>query len=300
MPITIRKVVILTHEAHPLDSERYFIRLLADRWREQGIEVRELRGPDRFEGADIAVQHVNLTVVPEEYVRLADRYPVVLNGGVVDISKSRISSQLIGPEDDYPGQVIVKTDCNFGGRHEEALRDDESRWARMWQKVLRRMPWQSARLTASTRTLKRYPIFPSLKDVPQEVFTNPHLVVEKFVPEFRDGCYWLRKYLFLGDRHVGSMSASRDPIVKASNSGANETIPVPEEMHATRARLGFDYGKFDYVIHAGRPVLLDTNRTPTYRGAVPSDRVVASARTLADGIVAVAARRDDPGRRRAG
>lgn len=300
MAIRIKKVVILTHENHPLDSERYFVRLLADRWREQGIEVRELRGPERFEDADIAVQHVNLTVVPEDYVRLANCYPVVVNGRVVDISKSVISSHLVGPKDDYPGPVIVKTDCNFGGRHEEALHDEGSRVTKLWQKLLKRLPWRSGRLTATTRTLKHYPIFASLKDVPEEVFTNPHLVVEKFLPEFRDGCYWLRKYLFLGDRHVGSTSSSRDPVVKVSNSLANETIPVPEELHTMRARLGFDYGKFDYVVRAGRLVLLDTNRTPTYRGTVPSERVVGIARTLADGIVAVAAQRDDTSHRRAG
>lgn len=287
----IRKVVILTHEAHPLASGRYFVRLLADRWRDRGIEVKELRGPDRFEEADVAVQHVNLTVVPDEYIGLARRYPLVVNDLVVDISKSAISGNLVGPGDDHPGPVIVKTNANFGGRPEEALRH-EGRWALgMREKLLSRMPWRSARLTATTRTLKRYRVFPSLRDVPEAVFTNPNLVVEKFLPEFRDGCYWLRNYLFLGDRHAGSMSASRKPIVKSSNAVARETIPVPDELHALRARLGFDFGKFDYVVHAGRIVLLDANRTPTYRGAVPSARVAAIACMLADGILAVSARR---------
>lgn len=292
MPNRIRKVVILTHEAHPLDSRRYFVRLLADQWRDRGIEVKELRGPDRFEEADVAVQHVNLTVVPDEYVRLAQRYPVVVNDLVVDISKSTISANLVGPGDDYPGPVIVKTDANFGGRPEEALREDGRGLRDLWEKLLARMPWCSTRLNATTRSLKDYPIFPSLQDVPRAVFANPHLVVEKFLPEFRDGCYWLRKYLFLGDRHVGSLSAARTPIVKTSNTVANETIPVPDELHALRARLGFDFGKFDYVVHAGRVVLLDVNRTPTYRGAVPSERVVSIARTLAEGILAVGARQE--------
>lgn len=300
MPTSIRKIVVLTHEAHPLESRRYFVRLLADQWRERGIEVRELRGPDRFEDADVAVQHVNLTVVPDEYVRLADRYPLVVNGRVVDISKSTISSNLVGPGDDHPGPVIVKTNSNFGGRPEAALRDAGGRLTGMWQKLLERMPWRSGRLTATTRTLKRYPIFPSLGDVPAEVFANPHLVVEKFLPECRDGCYWLRKYLFLGDRHVGGISAARDPIVKTSNAVANDTIPVPDELHAMRARLGFDYGKFDYVVHAGRLVLLDANRTPTYRGAVPSDRVLSIARTLADGVLAMSVRTAGTSHRRAG
>jgi len=29
-----------------------------------------------------------------------------------------------------------------------------------------------------------------------------------------------------------------------------------------RRKLGFDYGKFDYVVHEGRAHLLDANRTP--------------------------------------
>src|SRR5213079_1238108 len=36
--------------------------------------------------------------------------------------------------------------------------------------------------------------------------------------------------------------------------------PHPEIVEA-RKRLNFDYGKFDYVLHEGRPVLLDTNKT---------------------------------------
>lgn len=297
MPSRIRKVVILTHEAHPLESRRYFVRLLAEQWRARGIEVKELRGPDRFEDADVAVQHVNLTVVPDDYVSLARRYPVVVNDVVVDISKSVISGNLVGPGDGYAGPVIVKTDANFGGRPEEALHDAGGWATRMRGKLLGRLPWRSGRLTATTRTLKRYPIFPSLAAVPEAVFANPHLVVEKFLPEFRDGCYWLRNYLFLGDRHVGGMSASREPIVKSSNAIARETIPVPDELRAMRARLGFDYGKFDYVVHDGRIVLLDANRTPTYRGAVPSERVASIARTLAEGILAVGMRPELPGDR---
>ena len=36
-------------------------------------------------------------------------------------------------------------------------------------------------------------------------------------------------------------------------------------VHAFRLceRLGFDYGKFDFAIHEGVPVLFDVNRTPT-------------------------------------
>lgn len=291
MPPGIKKLVILTHEAHPLASQRYFIRLLAAHWQEAGIEVKELCGPGRFEDADAAVQHVNLTVVPEEYLRLLDRYPVAVNRGTVDISKRATSENLVGPADDYPGPVIVKTNLNFGGRPEEALRARRPLVKKLWEKLREKAGRRFAPLTATTRTLKRYPIFASLEDVPRAVFANPCLVVEKFLPERRDGLYWLRKYTFFGDRHVGFRSGAREPIVKASNSVSSEPVPVPEELRAMRAAMGFDYGKFDYVVHDGRTVLLDANRTPTYRGSTPSERARSIARTLAQALIAPASGR---------
>ena len=32
-------------------------------------------------------------------------------------------------------------------------------------------------------------------------------------------------------------------------------------MVKLREQMGFDYGKFDYVIHEGKPILLDANKT---------------------------------------
>jgi hypothetical protein len=37
----------------------------------------------------------------------------------------------------------------------------------------------------------------------------------------------------------------------------------PISRRNERARLGFDFGKFDFVVHEGQSVLLDTNRTPS-------------------------------------
>ena len=42
-------------------------------------------------------------------------YPTVVNRRVTDISKRRISTNLVGPHDTYSGPVILKTDRNFGG-----------------------------------------------------------------------------------------------------------------------------------------------------------------------------------------
>ena len=54
-----------------------------------------------------------------------------------------------------------------------------------------------------------------------------------------------------GDSHSGRRVLRRVP------------VPVPEELRAWRHRLGFDYGKFDFVVRDGVPILLDVNRTPT-------------------------------------
>lgn len=283
------KVVIVTHRRHPLRSQRYLINLMAAEWRREGIEFKELCGADRFEDADVAVQHVNLTVVPDEYRQLLARYPVVVNGRALDVSKSHVSTSLVGPDDDYPGPVIVKTNLNFGGRPEEIVRRSEPFWQRGWNRLVLRLTGRRPSLTRTTRTLRHYPIFGSIADVPEAVFGNPHLVVEKFLPEFQEGCYWLRKYLFFGQCHLGSRSAAQARIVKAGNTLRSEEIPVPNAIHERRAELGFDYGKFDYVVHDGQPVLLDANRTPTYRTPKPTERVKMVARKLAAGIASLRA-----------
>ncbi len=51
--------------------------------------------------------------------------------------------------------------------------------------------------------------------------------------------------------------------MKASTAVRREPAPVPDDLRLRRAELGFDFGKFDFVIHEGRAVLLDANRTPS-------------------------------------
>ena len=71
-----------------------------------------------------------------------------------------------------------------------------------------------------------------------------------------------------------SMSAG-PPTVLRPRSGTADV--------ATLYRLHFDYGKFDYVVHEGRAVLIDTNKTT---GSPPSTNPEREARRriLADGL----------------
>ena len=64
---------------------------------------------------------------------------------------------------------------------------------------------------------------------------------------------------------------------------ALEPTTVPEVLRAERERLGFDFGKFDFVVHEGEVVLLDANRTPTGAAAISTYQSEQAAK-LALGI----------------
>jgi hypothetical protein len=78
---------------------------------------------------------------------------------------------------------------------------------------------------------------------------------------------------------------SVDPIVKARNVTTRQVLPEsPPGVRELRTMLGFDYGKFDYVLQAGRVVLFDANRTPTYDPASRAGSASALIIGLAEGI----------------
>ena len=274
-------VVILCHRHEHFEWEPYFLREVAVAWRERGVRVTVQRGPGRrVEDADLAIVHVDLTVVPPDHLAAAREYPVALNAGVDDISKRRISRHLVRRGDGYEGPVIVKTDRNSGGLREGMLDAKTSRLRRVVGRVRERLPW-TCRARLSTTD---YPIFDGPARVPRAVWLNPDLVVERFLPERRDGLYCLRTWVFLGDRETNSLSYAREPVIKSHNVVRREAVPeVPEELRRIRRELAFDFGKFDYGIVDGRVVLYDANRTPTL-GAIPKEQYWPRIQLLAEGI----------------
>ena len=132
----------------------------------------------------------------------------------------------------------------------------------------------------------RYPIFPSADALPVEVFENEALVVERFLPETERNSYFLRNYVFLGDQHINSRKKATRPIVKASGVVERQVVPVCDEVVTFRKRLGFDYGKFDYVVRDGHAVLFDVNPTPTLLARNKNKRTNNLDR-LASGITAL-------------
>ena len=100
---------------------------------------RRTDDPLEFVEADLAVLHVDLTVVPAVYLNLARRYPRAINGNVVDISKRHMTAQEVKRGHLYGGPVIVKTNRNSGGVQERLLGGSTLR--RMSLSLRDKLPW---------------------------------------------------------------------------------------------------------------------------------------------------------------
>jgi len=268
------KILVLTH-VHDLYAERSFMAAhLARHWSAAGHEVIVQAGPHGAPRADVGILHVDTTVVPREYVDALAGCAVVVNGATLDISKRAYSENLVGPYDAYDGPVIVKTNANSGGIP-EALHDARAR--RLGQPALARPP---------RHMLGAYPIFDSLSAVPLELRGDPALVVEKFLPERDPRGYATRHYTFFGDRERCGRVVGPHPVVKGADMIARTAVDVPDAIRAWRRKLGFDYGKIDFVIHDGKPVLIDANRTPTMPRGELGPVVQAGMAELAQGLAA--------------
>ncbi len=88
------------------------------------------------------------------------------------------------------------------------------------------------------------------------------MTVEKFQPEYVDGLYYMRAMLFVGHRVTCSRISSREPIVNASTLVHMDRVEPHPDIVKLRKEMGFDLGKFDYVMHEGVALLLDANKPP--------------------------------------
>jgi hypothetical protein len=243
-----KRIVILVHEkTKPADTRSYFIAQLARCWQEAGFQVASMAGPSRSVSGDLLFMHVDLSRVPDPCFDPVARFPATVNAAVRDIRKSAISRHLVGPRSDWDGPVIVKTDLNSAGLAEKHYNGS-------------RGPGHPP----GFRTSADYRVYPHITKVPAEFFENPWLIVEKFLPETSNGEYCTRSYNFLGDAEDCFAVYSDLPVVRIGTKTRMETTEVHPQIRELRQALGFDYGKFDYVVRDGQAVLLDANKTPGY------------------------------------
>lgn len=273
-----RRIVVLTGADDDFDGTLYFLKEFFPVWRDMGFHVEVHRGLSDPPPADLAVLHVDVTVIPEPYLALARRYPRTLNLRVRDISKRRVSTGVVRLGDGYEGPVMVKTNLNSAGMMELEHTLRRGGFPRLVHRLRKLLPWYCRDY------LRRYRIFERRSEVPALAWINRDLVIERFQPERAGDEYCLRTWFFFGDQESNSLSYADEPVIKGRLVTRRETaVEVPAELRAIRRRLGFDYGKFDYSLIDGRPVLYDANRTPTW-GGVSSEALRAKLALMAEGV----------------
>lgn len=242
-------IIILEHQMQKDFNHPYMVYLLAERWRADGHRVLIHHGTGEPPNGDIAIVNIDLTIVPDAYISLFKRYPVVVNNAPTNISKRGFSQLVVEPNSDWEGPVIVKTNANFGGRIDQRLRQRAARAGQVAD-----IPPGPA--------LKDYPILQSIAEVAPAIWENEGLIVEKFLPEQDADGYYMRAWVFFGEKDRSFRDRAEVPVIKSHHILERQPIEVPAEIRTWRERLGFDFGKFDYVVVDGAPILLDTNRTP--------------------------------------
>jgi hypothetical protein len=272
----MRHIAILVHPHDDFAGCDYVLRSVADLWRQAGHRVSVVRNPDKHVDADLAILHVDLTVVPQEYLNAMRRFPLAINTRTADISKRTISTNLVRDGDGYQGPVMVKSNRNCGGTA-EGLHAQSSWLQKNIRAVRRRLHWS----WRAEIGVWGYKVFPTPSKVPLPVWFNPNLIVERFLPERHDGYYCMRSWIFLGDAEECRIYYANQPVVKSPVAVRIEPSTVPDEMREIRRKLGFDFGKFDFGVVDGHAVLYDANRTPVAR---PSGGNEPLFRLLATGI----------------
>lgn len=259
-----KKTILILKEHNPA-SIKYIVDVMAEEWAASGHRVISHKGTNNLPAADIVFLHVDKTLVPSIYADCASRYPVAINGRAVDISRNIYSDARLKRHDAYDGPAIVKTNRNYGGVPECIAGFPVPYFAkylivpvkfRLWRKI----PCAWSKI--SSLNPLEYPMFNSIRDVPPGVWTNQNLFVEKFLPEREGKLFFIRYWTFLGDRNLTGRYGSNHPIVKFDRCVTEITpVNIPEELYAWRKKLNMDYGRFDYVLHQGKPFLLDANKT---------------------------------------
>jgi len=266
------RIVVITHKFDKFDRRAYILTGVLEEAARRDVEIQVVRSPKQFVPADLAILHVDSTQIDSGYRLLARRYPRTVNLNIGNIGKRAVSGALLTRDEAWEGPVIIKTHLNAMGAP-ELFHNQVA--------ALRRKPLPHPEITA----LSEYVVHKSLRDVPGPIWKDPKWVVEKFIPESDPRGFAMRTWVFMGSRERCTRNIAPNAMIKAADVVVREPVDVPDALRAERTRLGFDFGKFDFVMHEGRAVLLDANPTPTAPENLSED-MRRGARNLAEGLLA--------------
>lgn len=200
--------------------------------------------------APLTLLHVDLSVVPiayREWARQASQRGLVWNANAHDIRKTKISSNLLLPDSDWAGRVMVKTDLNYGGRPEATHRLPVGETV-----------WRDAGNPAK----REYLVCDSLSKVPRWAWQSPHWVVERFF-ENQEGASSLWTLTIMGtELELVRFDTISEKVNDRRRYKRWEFGEVDDELRGIVSNLGFDYGRLDLFRIDGAWELLDANKTP--------------------------------------
>ena len=98
------RIVIITHAYDHFRTRKFLLGTLGRHWLEAGHDISVAAGLGNWPDGDVAVMHLDLSVIPSAYTEAAARYPRVINARATDIRKRRVSRNLVRPDDGWAGR----------------------------------------------------------------------------------------------------------------------------------------------------------------------------------------------------
>lgn len=251
----------------------YLIGRMAMELTHRGHQVEIVHGLEaKNPGADLAILHVDLTCVPADYLDFAGSFRRCLNARVADIRKTTVSMAQLSLHPEWDGPVIVKSNLNCNGSPEVLKNACLAKAG-------------EAPVHPGAREFTDYRIYESMGAIPDSLRQLPDIAIDAFMPEREDGLYAIRHWVFCGDQGHCNRFVSSEAVIKGGNVLRKEPCAVPEKLRGIRHNLGFDYGKFDFVVHGDDVYLLDANKTPGSPPLISADDRASLGR-LVDGLEA--------------
>jgi len=237
----------------------YILRRALDALPAAGLSYRVLGRSDTEGGACVSIVHVDLTEVPESFLPTAGAYSVCLNGGARSIHRHLYSTARIDRGSAYAGPVIVKTVLNHRGIPELAYRchsDRLFRWRYRFDRFLGN-PIKRAHCP-------EYAIYLSKEAVPDSVWGDARLLVERFLPGSMKLPIVKYRYDFFLDVTLHTRAVYDSLLCDHTKVREVSLIDgIPDSIMQVRCNLQLDFGSIDYFVVEGEAVTVDANKTTT-------------------------------------
>ena len=204
-----------------------------------------------------AFLHVDLTELPPAFRAVHRHYRRSVNGQAISISRLLYSRARVTIGDGYAGPVIVKTVLNHRGLPEWRFRAERSRLRQLADRAVRHLSGRHR-----DQVCPSYRVHRSSAEVPSRDWTDPRLIVERFLADPGAQSVTKHRLDFFYDVELNLRSTYDSVLCDPETVVRVEpAADVPEEVRAVRRRLSLDFGAIDYFMVDHEAVVIDANKT---------------------------------------